>query len=98
MRVLIRPGPYICAEWDFGGLPARLLGVEGMRIRTTDPVYEAEVRVYLRTVAEVIRPYMHSQGGPIIMLQIENEYGYVSESNEHTLNLLAMWRSLHIES
>jgi hypothetical protein len=70
MRLLIRPGPYICGEWDFGGLPARLLGVEGMRIRSTDPAYEAEVRVYLRTVAEVIRPYMHSQGGPIIMLQI----------------------------
>ena len=70
MRVLIRPGPYICAEWDFGGLPPRLIGIEGIKIRSTDPEYEAEVRMYFAAVAKVIKPFLKAQGGPIIMLQI----------------------------
>lgn len=69
-KILIRPGPYVCAEWDFGGLPARLLGMENVKIRSHNPVYEAEVRIYFKALAEVIRPYLRINGGSIIMLQI----------------------------
>ena len=46
MMVLFRPGPYVCAEWDFGGLPARLLSVKGLEIRSTSPLFLDETRTY----------------------------------------------------
>ena len=70
MRVLIRPGPYICGEWDFGGLPARLLGIRGLTIRTADPIYLKEVRVYFESVAPILKRFLKSNGGPIEFLQI----------------------------
>lgn len=72
MRVLLRPGPYVCAEWDFGGLPPRLLGLDSITIRSNDPIYIEEVRLYFSALAKVIRPYLYAQGGPIVMLQIDN--------------------------
>jgi beta-galactosidase len=50
-KILIRPGPYVCAEWDFGGLPARLLGMGNVKIRSHNPAYEAEVRIYFKALA-----------------------------------------------
>jgi hypothetical protein len=70
LNVLLRPGPYVCAEWDFGGLPARLLGIEGLEIRSANALYETEVKLYFRALAPIIRPYLAANGGNIILLQI----------------------------
>lgn len=72
---LLRPGPYICAEWDFGGLPAWLLSRDGMRIRCSEPNYLAAVRRYLARVGEELSPLQCVRGGPVLMVQVENEYG-----------------------
>lgn len=73
--VIIRPGPYSCAEWEFGGFPAWLLKAPDMRVRTSDPRYVAAVTRYLLEVGRQLAPLQVTQGGPIIMVQVENEYG-----------------------
>ncbi|QYD67204.1 beta-galactosidase [Paraburkholderia edwinii] len=82
MWVLLRPGPYVCAEWDLGGLPSSLLREPDMRLRTdsaNEPRYMAAVARYLRALAARVAPLMVAAGGPILMIQIENEFGsYVS--------------------
>ncbi|MBV6702923.1 beta-galactosidase [Kitasatospora aureofaciens] len=75
LDVILRPGPYICAEWDLGGLPARLLAVDGLRLRCADPAYLAEVDGWFDAVVPEILPLLASRGGPVVAVQIENEYG-----------------------
>jgi beta-galactosidase len=70
LKVLLRPGPYVCAEWDFGGLPARLLGIKDLVIRSHKKAYEDEVWLYFSALAEVIRPHLDINGGNIILMQI----------------------------
>jgi beta-galactosidase len=74
MWVLFRPGPYICGEWDFGGLPYRLL-TNGIVIRSTDPRYLASAEKYLLAISKEAEPFLAKNEGPIILTQIENEYG-----------------------
>ena len=74
MWVLFRPGPYICGEWDFGGIPPRLLK-DDVAVRTMDPRYLAEAEKYLSAIADVAEPFLSKNGGPIVLTQIENEYG-----------------------
>uniref|UniRef100_UPI003662939F glycoside hydrolase family 35 protein n=1 Tax=Kitasatospora sp. NPDC059747 TaxID=3346930 RepID=UPI003662939F len=75
LDVILRPGPYICAEWDFGGLPARLLAVDGLRLRCSEPAYLAEVDGWFDAVVPEILPLLASRGGPVVAVQVENEYG-----------------------
>jgi hypothetical protein len=75
MLVLLRPGPYICAEWEFGGLPSSLLQPD-IKLRTFDEKYIAAVDRWWGALLPEVRPYLYSKGGPIVMMQIENEYGY----------------------
>lgn len=76
MWVLFRPGPYICGEWDFGGLPAYLLKDKNARIRTTaDKNFMKAQERYLKEIAKVAKPYLIKNGGPILMTQLENEFG-----------------------
>ena len=81
LRVILRPGPYICSEFEAGGLPSWLLRYPDLRIRCNDPRYLEKVRPYYRELLSRVRPYMCTRGGPIIMMQIENEYG--SYGNDH---------------
>ena len=74
LDVIVRPGPYICAEWDFGGLPAHLL-TEPMDLRTSDPRYLAHVDRWLDAIVPVIAPLQATHGGPVVAVQVENEYG-----------------------
>lgn len=74
LQVIVRPGPYICAEWELGGLPAWLLRTP-MRLRTSDPAYLAAVDEYLDAVVPLLAPLQATYGGPIIAVQVENEYG-----------------------
>ncbi|NUR94667.1 MAG: beta-galactosidase [Kribbellaceae bacterium] len=75
MYAIVRPGPYICAELDNGGLPPWLLRTEGLGVRRFEPQYMAAVTSYLRSVLEIVRPLQIDQGGPVVLVQVENEYG-----------------------
>lgn len=79
MKVLFRPGPYVCAEWDFGGLPARLLNVKDCVIRENNPVFLQESKIYFESLIPIMQKHTKTEQNPtgcIIMLQIENEYGF----------------------
>lgn len=75
LRVILRPGPYICSEWDFGGLPAWLLREPDLKVRTRDPRFLEAARRYLARVGEEAASFQCGRGGPIILVQVENEYG-----------------------
>jgi len=82
LYVIIRPSPFICAEWEFGGLPAWLLKDDGMRLRSTYEPFLCHVRDYYKVLFEILRPMQINYGGPIILMQIENEYGsYGNDTN-----------------
>ena len=75
LYVIIRPGPYICAEWDFGGLPAWLLKDKNMRLRCNDPVFLQHVSDFYAELFRRLAPLQITRGGNIIAMQVENEYG-----------------------
>ena len=81
--VVLRPGPYTCAEWDEGGLPWWLLARDGIRMRTRDPKYLEPAKRYLAEVGKVLAPLQVTQGGPILMVQAENEYGSYGDDKEY---------------
>lgn len=82
LHVLLRPTPYICSEWDLGGLPAWLLCDREMELRSSDPRFLAAVQRYYDHLLPLVRPYLATNGGPIIAVAVENEYG--SYSNDHS--------------
>lgn len=73
--VILRPGPYVCAEWDFGGLPAWLLKTPDMKVRSNAPQFLEPAQRYLRRVGAELAPLQVTRGGPILMVQLENEFG-----------------------
>lgn len=83
LMVILRPSPYICAEWEFGGLPYWLLKEEGMRLRCMYPAYLKHVKEYYEELFKVIAPLQITQGGPVIMMQVENEYGYFGNDRKY---------------
>lgn len=92
MWVILRPGPYVCAEWDFGGIPTYLLKIPDIKVRCMDPRYMKAVENYLAKLAEVIKPLQVDNGGSILMLQIENEYGSYGNDREYLKTLADIWR------
>lgn len=87
MWVLVRPGPYACGEWDFGGLPPYLLSIPDIKIRCMDPRYIAAVDTYMEKIAEVIKPFQVTNGGPVLMVQVENEYGSFGNDKDYLKHL-----------
>jgi beta-galactosidase len=83
LDVIVRPGPYICAEWEAGGFPGWLLKDRGMRVRCAYPPYLAAVERYTRRVVEEIRDLQCTRGGPVIAMQVENEYGSFGDDKEY---------------
>jgi beta-galactosidase len=75
LHVILRPGPFICAEWDNGGLPAWLLADPGIRLRSSDPRFTQAFDAYLDLLLPALRPQLAAHGGPVIAVQVENEYG-----------------------
>ena len=75
LMVILRPSPYICSEWEFGGLPAWLLNLPGIRLRCFNAPYLDAVRSYFDELLPRLKKFQYSENGPVIMLQIENEYG-----------------------
>ena len=75
MYVIVRPGPYVCAEWEMGGLPWWLLKKKDIRLREQDPYFMQRVEIFEKEVGKQLAPLTVQNGGPIIMVQVENEYG-----------------------
>lgn len=75
MYVIVRPGPYVCAEWEMGGLPWWFLKKEGITLRTLDPYFMERTAVFMKEVGKQLAPLQITRGGNIIMVQVENEYG-----------------------
>jgi len=80
--VILRPTPYICAEWEFGGLPYWLLK-EDMKLRTSDPKFMAYVERYYEKLMAVLAPLQIDRGGPVLMMQVENEYGSFGNDKDY---------------
>ncbi|KAK8881118.1 hypothetical protein M9Y10_003847 [Tritrichomonas musculus] len=89
LYLILRPGPFICAEWDFGGLPYWLLQEPNIKVRTSDTVYMKHVKDWFTVLFEKVAPYMYSKGGPIIMVQVENEYGFYPACDHNYMSQLA---------
>jgi beta-galactosidase len=81
--VILRPGPYVCSEWDFGGYPAWLLADGRIKVRSQDPRFMEAGARYLERLGEELAPLQSSRGGPIIMVQVENEYGSFGDDHEY---------------
>ncbi len=96
MHAIVRPGPYICAEWDNGGLPAWLLRDEAVGVRRQEPRYLEAVTDYLNRVYEIIVPRQVDVGGPVLLVQIENEYGAYGADKEYLRELVRVTRSAGI--
>ncbi|MDR3456242.1 MAG: beta-galactosidase [Verrucomicrobiae bacterium] len=87
LKVVLRPGPYACAEWDFGGLPYWLLKNDSLKVRTQDAAFMNACHNYLLAVGRQLAPLQISRGGPIIMVQVENEYGGFGNDRLYLLKL-----------
>jgi beta-galactosidase len=92
MWLFLRPGPYCCAEYDFGAIPPYLLRYPDLKVRCMDPRYTAAAERYCKALARVIRPWQVTQGGPIILLQVENEYGSYGNDQAYLRWLHNLWR------
>ncbi|OUP36997.1 beta-galactosidase [Bacteroides sp. An19] len=87
MYVILRPGPYVCAEWEMGGLPWWLLKKKDIRLREDDPYFLERVAIFEKEVANQVAGLTIQKGGPIIMVQVENEYGSYGESKEYVTKI-----------
>ncbi|MGH9480068.1 MAG: glycoside hydrolase family 35 protein, partial [Terriglobales bacterium] len=92
--VILRPGPYVCTEWDFGGFPAWLLAPPAMQVRSRDPRFLQAAGRYLTRVGREVGALQVDRGGPIILAQVENEYG--SYGSDHVY--LGAIRDLMLEA
>ncbi|MFG6490726.1 beta-galactosidase family protein [Microbacterium sp. P03] len=94
MHAIVRPGPYICAEWDNGGLPAWLFRSGTVGVRRDEPQYLAAIERYLQQLAPVLVPRQVDRGGPIILVQIENEYGAYGHDPVYLQKLVDLNRAI----
>lgn len=92
MWVLLRPGPYVCAEWEFGGLPPYLLRIPDIKVRCLDARYMEAVERYVTALSAQVKPLLVSNGGPIIMVQVENEYGSYGNDKQYMRRLKELWQ------
>lgn len=81
--VILRPSPYVCAEWEFGGYPYWLQNEKGLRVRSTEPKYLEVYKNYIHQVGKQLAPYLITHGGNILLVQIENEYGSYGADKEY---------------
>ena len=97
LMVIVRPGPYICAEWEFGGLPWWIQTYDDMEIRCSNPTYMKHFENYLVHLFDQVRPLLSTNGGPVIMMQCENEYGYYGDDKTYLKHLYDCYRRLGID-
>lgn len=87
MYIIVRPGPYVCAEWEMGGLPWWLLKKKDIRLRENDPYFLERVEIFEREVGKQLADLQLSRGGNIIMVQVENEYGSYGTDKPYVSNI-----------
>ncbi|KAF2095337.1 putative beta-calactosidase [Rhizodiscina lignyota] len=92
LHVVLRPGPYICGEREWGGFPAWLADVPGMVVRSYNEPFLAASKSYIERLANDIRDLQITRGGPILMIQVENEYGSFGDEHNYTSALRDMLR------
>jgi beta-galactosidase len=95
MYVIVRPGPYVCAEWEMGGLPWWLLKKKDIRLREQDPYFMQRVKLFEQKVGEQLAPLTIQHGGPIIMVQVENEYGSYGEDKPYISEIRDCLRNIY---
>ena len=88
LHAIVRPGPYICAEWHNGGLPAWLFRDPDVRPRRSEPQFLKAVTEYLEAVYAIVAPLQITQGGPVVLIQIENEYGAYADDQDYLAELV----------
>ncbi len=81
--VIVRPGPYVCAEWELGGYPAWLLADTAIVLRSTDPKFTKPAELWLDRLGRELSPLLATRGGPIIAVQVENEYGSFDDDKQY---------------
>ena len=81
--VVLRPSPYVCAEWEFGGYPYWLQNIKGLVVRSKEPQYLKEYETYIDRVGKELSPLLVTNGGSILLIQVENEYGGYSNDKEY---------------
>ncbi|HEU5470681.1 MAG TPA: beta-galactosidase family protein [Actinophytocola sp.] len=96
MHAIVRPGPYICAEWDNGGLPAWLFRDPEVGVRRYEPRYLAAVQDYLAQALGVVAPHQIDRGGPVLLVQVENEYGAFGDDKRYLAALVDYIRAAGI--
>lgn len=92
LNVILRPGPYVCAEWELGGYPAWLLKDRNLVLRSTDPQYTAAVERWIKRLGQEVKPLLLRNGGPVIGVQLENEYGAFGDDKAYLAGLEATYR------
>lgn len=97
MFLMLRPGPYVCAEWDFGGLPSYLLSIPDIKVRCMDPRYTEAVDRYIKTLALQVKDLQVTKGGPIVMVQVENEYGSYGNDRAYMKWVQEEWKKNGID-
>ncbi|MEV3854112.1 beta-galactosidase [Streptomyces sp. NPDC050095] len=97
LHVLLRPGPYICAEWDGGGLPSWLTSDPEIQLRSSDPRFTGAVDRFLDLLLPPLLPHMASSGGPVIAVQVENEYGAYGDDTAYLRHLADGLRARGVE-
>ena len=95
MYVIVRPGPDVCAEWEMGGLPWWLLKKKDIRLREQDPYFMERVKIFEQKVGEQLAPLTIQNGGPIIMVQVENEYGSYGENKPYVSEIRDCLRGIY---
>ncbi|MDE3166780.1 MAG: beta-galactosidase [Acidobacteriota bacterium] len=90
--VLVRPGPYSCAEWEFGGFPAWLWETPDIKVRTTDPRFLSAASRYMKALLAHVAPLQITHGGPVLMVQVENEYGSFGKDKDYLNAIRGMIR------
>ncbi|HWR84991.1 MAG TPA: beta-galactosidase family protein, partial [Rhodoglobus sp.] len=96
LHAIVRPGPYICAEWHNGGLPVWLTATPGIGLRRSEPQYLEAVTGYLRRVYDIVAPRQLDAGGPVVLVQIENEYGAYGSDTAYLEELVRVTRDAGI--
>ena len=96
LHAIVRPGPYICAEWHNGGLPVWLTSTPGIGLRRSEPQYLAAVTGYLERVYEIVAPRQIDRGGNVVLVQIENEYGAYGSDKDYLRELVRVTRDAGI--
>lgn len=97
LNVILRPGPYICAEWDMGGLPSWLLKYPQMRLRCYDPLFLEKVDHYYQALFSHITPRLATNGGNVIAVQVENEYGSYGNDKQYLAELVNILKKNHVD-